>query len=209
MANEPKVTYFNIVTYISPMQVEEVRQKHWEDLEWFCWIQHLHDPLDLYHPENGLLKQPHCHVVMHTFKQYTRRNILKWFYDPVNEQNTFVDHCTHPVGACRYLMHLDDPKKYQYERRDVYCYGIDYDNFIMTEDEEIDPFRCMYRDAKSGMSMDDLVDRYGKAVIVYIRNIERCVERARLENAEQAVQKEKMMEDFDYEYRNCCLDKDT
>jgi hypothetical protein len=146
---------------------------------------------------------------MKTNLQLSRKNVKGWFYDREHHQNTFVEFCDHPVGACRYLMHLDDPQKVQYDRSRVTAYGIDYDAFILTEDVPVDPYRTMILDALDGVEDEELLRRYGQ---LYVRNefhIDRIVNKIRVQRLDQAVQMENYKEISQDEYCSSLFGENT
>ena len=66
--------------------------------------------------ENGELKKPHWHVVISFRYQKTATAVAKLFGIAPN----YVQPASSKVGALRYLLHLDDPDKFQYEHSEVF-----------------------------------------------------------------------------------------
>lgn len=201
--------YFNIVTYCREELVERVQREKWQYIEWICWCEHWHDWLDPENHDDTKLKDRHIHVVIRTHTQHSRKVILNWFYDPDYHQNTFVDACERPVGACRYLLHLDDPKKYQYLKTELRCSGLDYWSYITQADESVDPYREMWRDVKRGLAVDSMIDKYGQ---LYIRNahlLSKIRDVYALEESEIRREQEQLQEVFQNDYCDCMFGENT
>lgn len=62
-------------------------------------------------------------------------------------------------GAARYLIHLDNPEKYQYDKECVKCFGgVNYDDLIETESDALRVLSEIY----------DFIDRYQ---VIYFRRL--------------------------------------
>lgn len=87
---------------------------------------------------DGELKKAHWHVVLKFDGVKSQKQIEEITGSIVKEGKPYLPVKLHTLkGNLRYLIHMDDPKKYQYKREDVICLGgLDYDKQCLTEDDE-------------------------------------------------------------------------
>lgn len=95
-------------------------------------ISPLHD-MDL--EEDGSLKKPHYHVVLHfdTLKSYSQLLEIT-----VDLSGTIPQKVFSLSGVTRYLIHADDKAKFQYSRNDIYSYNFDLDKYISSPNIQSD-----------------------------------------------------------------------
>lgn len=154
----------------------------WDKIEWYAWIKHECDPIDPSNVSDGL-KKAHIHLVLRTRSPLLITTIRNWFYyKKVDEEGNIIsvdkviaEYCYNPVGACRYLMHLDDPTKYQYDRSLVHTNKEDFDNFILSEDTEIDVIKEIVQLMLDGWDSASILEKYGKYYVIYRRQIDQTV----------------------------------
>lgn len=79
---------------------------------------------------NGELKKPHYHLVL-IFDSLKSIEQVQEVLEPVNAVGCEIVNSL--VNYGRYLCHLDDKDKYQYDVNDVVSYGYDYSNLIATK----------------------------------------------------------------------------
>lgn len=121
----------------------------------------------------GTLKKAHYHVYVTLYKKKTLngfRNIVKKFH---NIQDFLINQCTSPAGAIRYLVHKDNPEKFQYsgnqietnmDLRSYFDLELSDSAFIgimleLAECGEFKHFRDMVRVANEYGKMDLLVSK--------------------------------------------------
>lgn len=76
----------------------------------------IHDR-DIANPKTGELKKPHRHVIAMWRSTTTRKNAER-FFEQFNGPRAIL-RLESPRGMARYLIHLDDPQKAQYDPDDV------------------------------------------------------------------------------------------
>lgn len=76
----------------------------------WCYITHNFDT-----KEDGTLKKEHIHLVGHT----KSAKFLDQVAEKLGVPSQFIEYCKHWKGACRYLIHIDDPDKFQYDAATV------------------------------------------------------------------------------------------
>ena len=91
----------------------------------------VHDK-DIANVETGELKKPHRHVIAMWPNTTTRRNAER-FFEQFHGPKTIL-RLESPRGMARYLIHLDDPDKAQYDPEDVIAFnGADWTELAAPE----------------------------------------------------------------------------
>lgn len=109
---------------------------------WIKILKGLHVPFvisplhnkDVRDPETGELKKPHYHCIIRFRSKKSFKQVKSEICDKLNGP------IPQPVGdfsmMVRYLVHLDDPDKYQYKKEDIKVYGnIDVNEYIYSKKE--------------------------------------------------------------------------
>lgn len=167
-----RVRAFCVITYIHEEAVIRF-------LKMSKWVQHWalcpHDK-DL--NADGSPKADHIHVLLYTFNQHTSSAVQKNFdryayeiykYTEYEPQNTFADCCENMVSQYRYLIHQDDPDKYQYNPihrktdSDYYWWNLESTSGMNSVIEN--KGMAIVNDIVAGSSERDLVARYGNVWI--------------------------------------------
>lgn len=73
--------------------------------------------------DNNRLKTPHYHLVVQFDRVYRCGTMIRLLSDlfKINENQITIDKCNSMAMQCRYLTHLDDFDKYQYNYTDISC----------------------------------------------------------------------------------------
>lgn len=73
--------------------------------------------------ETKFKKTNHYHLILTFNGRYRIGTIMKWLTDifKINKNQIQIDKCTNLVMQCRYLCHLDDMDKEQYDPEDIIC----------------------------------------------------------------------------------------
>lgn len=109
--------------------------------EWQQVLQAMHTPaFAIYHDRDikiatGEPKKPHWHVLIEFGRQ-----IIKSYADRVAKElgaaNDYWEAIPYKHGYARYMCHMDNPEKYQYNPEDVICFcGVDYIEFAVNNAE--------------------------------------------------------------------------
>lgn len=71
--------------------------------------------------ETKFVKTKHYHLILTFNGKYRVGTIMKWLTDifKINENQISIEKCNNLVMQCRYLAHLDDPDKEQYNPEDI------------------------------------------------------------------------------------------
>lgn len=109
--NSKRARTFAVELYPEWENVDEILGNILHGAEKYAYITHDKDI-----KEDGIPKKPHIHVYVHnengsTISAYAKRiGIEQRFIQPVNNHK----------GMLRYLIHIDDPDKHQYDRSDIH-----------------------------------------------------------------------------------------
>lgn len=122
--------------------------------------------------------EPHYHVIIRTYSQFSRARFYKllvpflWSYNRVDKvwerlENSGIDlEISSDFKACyRYLTHKDNPEKYQYPDSDVFTN--DADDFGKHADKSNDNSFQIVADILDGMREIDLLKRYGREYVYH------------------------------------------
>lgn len=71
--------------------------------------------------ETKFLKTKHYHLIITFNGRYRIGTIIKWLTDifKINENQISIDKCSNLIMQCRYLCHIDDQDKEQYDPQDI------------------------------------------------------------------------------------------
>lgn len=156
------------------------------------WVQHwaicTHDK-DL--NDDGTIKTLHTHIVLTTHCAKTNTAVQKIFdrlsteiYGVDNMQNTFAMYCFDLVAQYRYLLHLDDKSKYQYEHieriADDEFYWQKLENTAGSNGSE-NVALSIFIDLCNGVSTYEMICRWGKDFVYHLPMYERAVQRHQME----------------------------
>ena len=163
------------------------------------WVQHwayiTHDR-DI--NEGGELKEKHTHILLYTYEAKTSSAIKKNFdnfsadyYGVCNEkpQNTMCQDCHDVCAQWRYLRHLDDKHKAQYDMQDVICDDLSYwntlDKYNGLTDSVGNTGLSILDDYMNGTDCYTMAQRYGKEWIYHIAHYQNAVRLMACEQSRQ------------------------
>lgn len=116
------------VTYIPKERLGLLLKENLSIIRRYCYIEHNRDfYLD------GTPKEPHIHLWISFINKKSLRQLIDMLYvklDDGTEPNTFDELCNNNIVAQRYLLHLDDPDKAQYDVDEVVSYNVNLDSIF-------------------------------------------------------------------------------
>ena len=154
-----------------------------DDIERFLksarWIQHY---AYAYHDKDvkadGTPKEPHTHILLYTYDGKSSSAICKIFNryaqsicaNDAKPEQTLCEIMVDSVHMWRYLLHLDDPDKYQYEESRRICDDVGYWKSMertecLTECTSNKALQIM-QDLEDGISTMEMVRRYGREWVI-------------------------------------------
>ncbi len=153
---------FSLVTYLSEQHLKDVLSAHSHQIKAWAYAYHYFDK-----NEDGSPKVKHCHVILYVYNVSTVSRIRKWFRaldDDGKEITTTAQICNDISSMWDYLIHANNPEKYQYpdcvrESSDRY--------FFMSEDPLDDNSLSIVDDLLSGLSVYEMVSRYGRDFCIH------------------------------------------
>lgn len=160
--NKPqKGRYHLIMTYASEKQIQDVVLAHQSSIRAWSYIYHDKDEA-----------KPHYHVIIRTYSTWYNTAIEKWFKglkDKSGEYiNTFCEKANDLVALEQYLTHDDfesqQKGKHRYPKSAIRDYGL-WD--IVPCKDSFDDSYDVINDIISGMTVRDLVRRYGRDYVYH------------------------------------------
>lgn len=160
---EPISRKFSLVTYLSEQQLNDVLLAHSDQIKAWAYAYHDKDVND-----DGSLKVKHCHVVLYVYNSSTVSRIRKWFRaldSDGKEVTTTGQVCSDIFGMWDYLIHADNPEKYQYPET---IRNSNMPDFFSGESNcPDDNSLSIVDDMLSGVSIYDMVSRYGRDFCIH------------------------------------------
>ena len=160
---------FACITYLSEMQLQECLQRAGDMIRGFAYCCHDKDA-----NEDGTQKEPHTHLVLWLYNPRKINSIRGWFdrgfVDDKGEKiNTLIQPCHDIKAAAEYLIHKNDPDKYQYPPESV-VYS-DPELFESPETQKEDNAILALEDLLSGMSLRECSFKYGRDFMFHYGHI--------------------------------------
>lgn len=155
---------WSLVTYLPPEEIAKVFADKADKVRAYAYCTHDKD--------EG--KEKHTHVVVWLNTPYFKSTITNWFRgaDEKGElANTLAQPCKDITAMYRYLIHEDNPDKYQYDAESRIC----SDPSCFEEDVQTDDVWIAVDDILSGMPLRDVAKRYGRDFIYHYSHIRTLV----------------------------------
>lgn len=137
--------------------------------DWESKLSALHIPCVLSPPhdkdvdENGQVKKLHFHVILKFDSVKTIPQVLNYLWTSGFSHVEFVEPIKSLKSYERYLIHMDDPDKFQYKKEDVKCFsGASYlddeENSFLIVNEILDYINTYELKNRRSMSSRDFID---------------------------------------------------
>ena len=138
MSKNLKSRCFAGLVYPESADIEVVKQLLIDSHLSFC-VSPLHDrDCD----SDGVVKKAHYHVCV-LWDGPTTVSVASSVFESVGLVGCIA--CRSIKGYLRYLTHMDDKDKFQYDRDDVFVYGVDYDTLVRSESDDVAMLKDIYR----------------------------------------------------------------
>lgn len=166
---EQRFRKFSCVTYLSEMQLQECLQRAGDMIRGYAYCHHDKDVND-----DGTPKEPHTHLVLWLYEPRSINSLRGWFDrgfrdDKGEKINTLIQPCHDIKAAAEYLIHKNDPDKYQYLPESV-VYS-DPELFESPETQKEDNAILALDDLLSGMSLRQCSLKYGRDFMFHYGHI--------------------------------------
>lgn len=123
----------------------------------------------------GDFKEPHYHILIMLNWQLPLRQVQNWFYQLDDEgceiTNRNPNPCTSVLKAFQYLTHKNNPEKYQYNDDEIITDDLLYFMSLNEDDPLNDNLTDALLDYLGGVSLEELVRRYGRDFIINFKNV--------------------------------------
>lgn len=130
----------------------------------YAFIYHDKDTL-----ENGEIAKKHYHLYLELYNKRTLSSIAAWFNalpSDNGKDNVYIEKVVSVVNTLRYLIHLDNEDKYQYNSALVRRYCLNYENMIMNVCSTDGTYDIL-QDYLSGTAIIEMVRKYGREFLYH------------------------------------------
>ena len=165
MAKRDQFRNHSLISYCSVSQIEEVLHVHSHQIKAYAYCLHDCDVDDL-----GGIKSPHIHILFLLFSPISPSTVRNWFscVDELgNTVNTLDQKIVDISASFRYLIHEDNPEKYQYLPEMRICSDIKY--FADFVDDDVSKLALF--DLLDGVPLREVAFRYGRDFIYHYGHI--------------------------------------
>ena len=155
---------WSLVTYLCPADIAAVFADKSDKVRAYAYCTHYKD--------EG--KEPHTHIVVWLNTPFSASTIKNWFRgcDSKGElANTLAEPCKDIVAMYRYLIHEDNPEKYQYDPEDRICSVPS----CFEDDVQTDDTWTAVEDLLNGVPLAEVARRYGRDFIYHYSHIRQLV----------------------------------
>lgn len=189
-----KIRELFLISYLPSADIiSEILDRKLKNIKSYAFIYHdkdiylkdiLDDKNEIKH-KKGDLKTPHYHIYLRLKSSREPDEIKRWFMPKgLLDDNCLPFNCLSQkvkssVACIDYLIHKNDPEKYQYSENDIISYNID----SVLESDAIDNSIDIVEDMLFGFSTRELVKRYGKDFIYHYSSYSAIVARIKYEDA--------------------------
>lgn len=176
MAKKEQYYNFSLSTYCEEDFVLKVLDLHSNQIKAFAYCVHDCDVND-----NGEIKEKHIHVLLLLNYPYPPATVCNWFSNTDSEGkkiNTLWEKLVYPSLMYRYLIHEDNPEKYQYDPSLRICSELKY---FLDETSTDDVAQLALFDLLDGVSLREVARRYGRDFIYHYGHIKQIYEDIKLE----------------------------
>lgn len=153
------------ITYLPKEQLELLIEKNLSLIRRYAFIYHDRD-INL----DGTPKEPHIHLWISFINKKSLRQLIDMLHiklDDGSEPNTLDEICENNISAQRYLLHLDNPEKVQYDLSEVTSYNVNLDNIFEVgsfgTSWEVDALSMLV----SGVDKFEIAKKYGRDFIYH------------------------------------------
>lgn len=157
---------FSLVSYCTQEFLDQVLELHTDRIKAFAYCYHDEDKTD-----DGNIKPTHVHILLLLHNPLSPSTIKNWFYcidGKGFEVNTLVQKLVDIPAMYRYLIHEDNPEKFQYLPEFRICSDSKYFSEIADND---DVAKLALFDLLDGVPLREVAHRYGRDFIYHYGHI--------------------------------------
>lgn len=159
----------DILTYVPLRFLYSVFDRHRDVIKAWAFCYHDCDTWneedDVKNPDHvaGTLKEPHFHVILRFYRPVRFSTVCSWFYCLDDDEIPITTRsiaCDSVADRYAYLIHNNDPDKFQYPLKNRVC--SDESLFLNVYDDFTDSLTDALFDSLDGVSSYQLLKRYGR-----------------------------------------------
>lgn len=176
MAEGNRYRSFTIVFYAGAVELNKFLLKYSVRISHYAYIVHdkdvyqedLKDNDGNYVHKAGEIEKPHIHLLVDFYNAHTPNAVKKLFTTEVDKPR--VERVSDKVAQYEYLIHKNDPDKYQYPKSSIVSDDINwYDKLCISGEkrDSDDKAISIVNDILAGISPRILMHRYGRDFIIH------------------------------------------
>ena len=166
---ESKIYNVSLISYAPVSFIKSTLENHLSQIKAFSFCYHDRDIDD-----NGKPKEPHIHILICSKMPMYLSTYINWFKyinDNGEKENTLGQKLVDIKGSYQYLIHENDPDKFQYEPTERISYNSDFFVFCDPEDKA----KLALTDILAGCSLRDCALRYGRDFIYHYGHMRQLI----------------------------------
>lgn len=195
---------FTIVFYGSQAELMQIIRTYRPRIAHYAFITHDKDIYeeDLYNEDKtelihkkGDIAKPHIHFLVDFFNGHTLTAVKRLF--TTENDKPRVDVIRDRAAQYRYLIHKDNPEKYQYNAEDIISDDINFYENICIVGDKVDSdnkAEMIINDLLRGISPRIMVSRYGRDFVIHMTQYKDCVEAIRNYDTQEKIRQDALAE---------------
>lgn len=176
MAEGNRFRSFTLIFYAGALELDKLLMKYSVRISHYAYIIHdkdvyqedLQDNDGNYVHRKGEIEKPHIHLLIDFYNAHTPNAVKKLFTTELDKPR--VERVVDKVAQYEYLIHKNDPDKYQYEKSAIISDDINYYEKLCISGEKRDSDDkaiSIVNDILVGISPRILMHRYGRDFIIH------------------------------------------
>lgn len=161
---ESKIYNVSLISYAPTQFIESVLKSHISSLKAYSFCFH----------DRDIDKKPHTHILICSKYAMYLQTFINWFRyinDNGQIENTLGEKCIDIHSSFEYLIHENNPEKFQYSFEDRVTYREDV--FYITE--KVDKSILALQDILAGCSIREIALKYGRDFIFHYSHFRQLV----------------------------------
>lgn len=190
--NPTRVRHFDIVFYAGVDELLRIIHYYRSRIQRYAFIEHLYDVYeeDLIDEKTkefihrkGEIKKPHIHLVISFYNNCTLRACSRLFTTENDKPRVYS--IGDMIQAYNYLIHKDNPEKYQYKKCDITSDDLSYYEKLLVQGEKSDSdnkSENIVMDILAGVPTRVMISRYGRDFVIHMSQYVDCANKIRTED---------------------------
>lgn len=200
MAEGNRYRSFTLIFYAGAVELDKLLLKYSVRISHYAYIVHdkdvyqedLKDNDGNYVHRAGEIEKPHIHLLVDFYNAHTPNAVKKLFTTELDKPR--VERVVDKVAQYEYLIHKNDPDKYQYNKVYIISDDIDYYeklSIVGEKRDSDDKAVSIVNDILAGISPRILMHRYGRDFIIHYNQYKDMADLVREHDYNERISKDK------------------